>query len=251
MKKWQLIVFKLSILLTFGVFIVLSVMSFKHGQPYANNSSQIDIDYTQGHLFINNEIVQAKIKEFFHSSNQVSSENLYLLENYLQNHPHIQKANAYIDSRGTLHVQITQINPIARVIPIGSISFYIDSLGRKIPISKIYTAQVPILSGYIPEVFNRVEPIRSQELKSLAHVIEVARKSPFWNAQITQLIMTDSGDIQMIPRLGNQIITLGDSTDIQAKLNRLDIFYQKISKQNGWNVFKYIDVQFNHQIVCK
>lgn len=249
--KWRNILLKLFIMLTFGTFAVLSVMSFRYGQPLANADAQIDINYDNGHTFINQEIVKEKIHEFFSDTNTVDASSLTKLENYLQTHPHVQNANAFIDNKGKLHIHIEQIDPIARVIPKGGGNFYVDKDRRKIPVSGIYTAKVPVLSGYIPEVCNKVDNITTWELKSLVKVVELTREDPYWSSQIAQLFMSDSGEIKMIPRMGNHMVTLGDSTQLENKLKRLEVFYSKISRTVGWDAFRNIDVQFNHQIVCK
>lgn len=249
--KWRNLLLRLFILVTFCTLTVLSVMSFQYGQPLADANAAIDINYENGHNFINQEIVKNKIREFFTDSNLVDASSLTKLEKYLQAHPHVQKANAFIDSKGKLHVSIDQVHPIARVVPKGGGTFYVDGDRKKIPVSNIYTAKVPVLSGYIPEVCTKVEEINTSELKSLVKIIEETKEDTYWSAQIAQLYMSDSGEIKLIPRLGNHIVTLGDSNDIQGKLKRLEIFYQEISRNIGWNAFENIDVQFNHQIVCK
>lgn len=249
--NWRNLLLKVFILGTFCTFAVLSIMSFKYGQPISNAEAVIDINYENGHSFINQEIVNQKVREFFSDSNEVDASSLTKLERYLQMHPHVQKANAYIDNNGKLHVSIDQVHPIVRVVPKGGGSFYVDGQRKKIPTSKYYTAKVPILSGNIPEVCTKVEDINTWELKSLMKIIESTQDDPYWSSQIAQLVMTDAGEIQMIPRLGNHIVTLGDSTQVEEKLKRLEIFYQEISRKIGWNKFENIDVQFNHQIVCK
>lgn len=251
MQKLKNILFKLFLLISFGSFVVLSVMSFQYGQPISNANAKIDINYENGHLFINEEIINGKIHEFFSDTAQVNASSLSQLEKFLQKHPHVKYANSYIDSRGQLHVHVEQINPIARVLPKGGNSYYIDENKNKVPTSKLYTAKVPVLTGYIPEEYHQVEPISSMELKSLIKVIDETKDDKYWSAQIAQLFMSDSQEIKMIPRLGNQIVTLGDSTDILEKLKRLDAFYSEISKTIGWDAFKNIDVQYKNQIVCK
>lgn len=249
--KWKNILFKIFLLITFGSFVVLSIMSFQYGQPLSNANAKIDINYENGHLFMNEEIVKKKIHEFFSDTNKVDASSLTRLEKFLQNHPHVKNANAFIDSKGILHVSIDQVNPIARVLPKGGNSYYVDDRGNKVPLSNLYTSKVPVLTGYIPEEYHKVEPVSTWELKSLLKVIEETKEDPYWSAQIAQILMSENKEIKMIPRLGNQIVTLGDSTDIPEKLKRLDAFYSAISKTIGWDAFKYIDVQYKNQIVCK
>lgn len=249
--NWKNILFKLTLLLIFGGFIVLTSMSFQYGLPKFTSGYQIDINYNQGHLFINKEIVAKKIDEFFSDSTRLGASHLSQLEKYLKTHPHVKNANAYIDSKGKLHVQIEQINPIARVLPKGGGSFYIDDQDLKIPLSNIYTAKVPLLTGNIPETCTKVGNITSGELKSLVKIIHETQNDPYWSSQITQLIMNDSGDIQFLPRLGNHIVTIGDTVATQERLKKLDLFYSQVLLKSGWDKFKSIDIQYKNQIVCK
>ncbi len=250
-KRWQIITLRVLSLILIGAFSVLSIMSFRQGQPISNSDAKIEINYHDGHSFIHKEIIRNKVKEFFADSNTVHSASLRLLEEYLQTHPHIQKANTYIDSKGQLHVDITQINPIARVISSFGSQYYIDDEGLKAPLSTQYTAKVPILSGFIKEPLEDKEAVKSDELKSMVNIIRYAQEDEYWEAQTAQLYINSLGTIYLIPRLGNHTVILGDDSDIEEKLKRLEIFYNHISKKAGWDSFKYINVQFKNQIVCK
>jgi len=249
--RWRNIFLKLGLLLFFSGFIALLCMSAQYGVPQASTDANVRIDYEHGHSFITKELVEKKVAEYFSDSSKVEAGKLPKLEKYLKEHPHIKNANAFIDSKGKLHINIEQINPIARVLPKGGGSFYIDAERRKIPASGIYTAKVPVLSGYIPEVCNSVAAIESWELKSLVKVIETTLQDEYWSAQIAQAIMSDSGEMKMVPRIGNHIVTLGDSTDLEGKLSRLETYYSEVARNIGWDVYQSLDVQYKNQIVCK
>lgn len=250
-RNWQIITFRVFSLLAFGAFFTLTFMSFKHGQLTANTDAKIDINYHHGHVFINKEIVREKIKEFVSDSETVHASSLSQLENYLQTHPHIEKAYVFIDSKAKLHVNIEQINPIARVLSNNGNSYYIDENRIKVPTSEIYTAKVPVLTGYLSEPVNKNETVQSMELESLIKIIELSNKDEYWSAQIAQLYINSSGEIYLIPRLGHHEVTLGDSSSISDKLKRLEVFYESVSQKAGWDAFRSIDVQYKNQIVCK
>ncbi|MCO5247616.1 MAG: cell division protein FtsQ/DivIB [Chitinophagales bacterium] len=251
-RKLKNIVFKSFMLLSFGAFIVLTIMSFRHGQSQINTQNAfVDIDYGNGQAFVSKEIVRDSINKFFSKDKSFDYENLSKLESFLKSYPYIRKANAYIDAQSILHVSIEQIVPIARVVPVNGDGYYIDIDNNKIPLSTAYTAKVPILTGAIKEQYQKVSKIQSKELKSLIKVIEDVKGDEYWSAQIAQLNMTDEGDIQMIPRMGHHSVTLGDSSEIMEKLQKLDLFYEKVLNKTGWDKFKNIDVQYKNQIVCK
>ena len=73
----------------------------------------------------------------------------------------------------------------------------------------------------------------------------------FWKAQITQLSVTKDGNISVIPEVGNHIIDFGIATDVETKLNKIKILYQKILPAKGWGKYKVISVKYRNQIVCE
>jgi cell division protein FtsQ len=80
---------------------------------------------------------------------------------------------------------------------------------------------------------------------------EFIRKDELWKAQIEQLYVNKDFEIELIPRVGNHRIVVGDATNIKAKLNKLKIFYSKGLSKTGWNEYSVINLKFANQVVCK
>ena len=76
-------------------------------------------------------------------------------------------------------------------------------------------------------------------------------RDPFWKNQIEQLNVLADGSLELIPRVGDHVVYLGQPVDIDKKLNRLRQFYIHGLNVIGWNKYKRINVEFNNQIVCK
>ena len=71
------------------------------------------------------------------------------------------------------------------------------------------------------------------------------------NAQIEQLYVNKEFEIELIPRVGNHRIVVGDATDIKTKLDKLKVFYDKGLNKTGWNEYSVINLKFANQVVCK
>ena len=70
----------------------------------------------------------------------------------------------------------------------------------------------------------------------LARLLSIFIKNEFWKAQIIQLHMNDDKEIELIPRVGNHIILLGSEEEMEAKFEKLMLFYKKeFSKLDGIN----------------
>ena len=86
-----------------------------------------------------------------------------------------------------------------------------------------------------------------------------------WKNLVVQINVLPNRDIEVVPRVGNHIVHLGqmpESNDkttrqklitefVNRKLTRLEKFYKYGLSQAGWNKYSYIDIEFDNQIICK
>ena len=89
--------------------------------------------------------------------------------------------------------------------------------------------------------------------------------SPLWSNQIVQINVLPNKSIELVPRVGNHIVCLGQLPEeslvsVQQdsivsftlrKLERLEKFYRYGLSVAGWDKYKYIDIEFDNQIICK
>jgi cell division protein FtsQ len=157
-------------------------------------------------------------------------------------------------------VQVYQRTPIARVLNKDGSSFYLDSEGRAMPLSKKYTAKVPVLYGNIMESAANisVREIRRDEAKAskflmddLFDVVKSIETDEFWKAQIESIYVNDNREIELLPRVGNHRIIFGDSQNIDKKLKKLMAFYQETVHAVDLNKYKTINLKYRDQVVCE
>ena len=75
-------------------------------------------------------------------------------------------------------------------------------------------------------------------------------RDSFWMAQVAQINITPERRFEIIPVVGNQVITFGKGDEIEGKFNRLFAFYQQVLKKTGFEKYKMIDVQYHGQVVA-
>lgn len=183
---------------------------------------------------------------------EMHSINIHYLENALKANPFIEFAKVYVDMDGIVRVRIKQREPILRILNWANHDFYIDRNGLKIPISENFTASVLVANGYILENFrNRVDTLKTQLAKDLFNTALFIERDTLWNNQIEQLYVNDKSEIEMIPRVGNQRIILGNADSLQTKFRNLLAFYKKAMPRVGWNTYKTINIKYANQIVCE
>jgi cell division protein FtsQ len=176
--------------------------------------------------------------------------NIQKLEQGLKANPFIRFAKVYADMDGVVKVQISQREPILRIINVAGMDFYVDREGNKIPMSENFTANVLIANGIIYEDFNgRVDTLKTQMGKDLYKTALFIAADTLWNNQIEQLYVNQKNEIEMIPRVGDQKIILGDADSLGIKFSNLYVFYKKALPQVGWRTYKTINIKYTNQVI--
>src|SRR5258708_7961811 len=128
--------------------------------------------------------------------------NIYALENKLKANPFIEYAKVYAEMDGTINVEISQRQPILRLLNRFDQDFYVDQHGLKIPLSANFTARVLAANGYIDELFaNRVDTLHTAMARELFKTADYIRKDSLWDAQIAQIYVNQDHEIELIPRV--------------------------------------------------
>lgn len=178
--------------------------------------------------------------------------NIHSLENSLKNNPFIEFAKVYADMDGIIHVEIKQRLPILRIINRANVQFYIDENGLKMPLSENFTANVLVANGLIDEDFSgKVESLNTKLAKDLYRMAQFIKADTLWDNQIEQLYVDTKGDIELVPRVGDHKIILGDADSLQTKFRNLLIFYKKAMPKVGWDTYKTINLKYANQVVCE
>ncbi|MFM7217004.1 MAG: cell division protein FtsQ/DivIB [Bacteroidota bacterium] len=224
---------------------------------------EISIIDTTGHSFLTTsdvgDIVSSKFGDVI--GKPLSSINMAVLEKYILSNPFVSVVRVFSSIDGKLQIEVVQRDPILRVINFSNESFYIDGEGKYMPASDNYTARVPVVNGYLfnREAEHQVRTIReeeegtSPEVDRIGQVFEVAkfiRKDPFWRSQVEQLYVAVDGGIELVPRVGNHVVVLGDATALDEKFEKLYLFYTEGLSKTGWNKYKTINLEFEDQVVC-
>lgn len=202
-------------------------------------------------FFISGNEVEALLKKAASGpirGQAIASLHLNELEEMLEKNDWISKAELYFDSRDVLHVMVTEKEPVARVFTTGGNTFYIDATGQQMPLSVLRSAKVPVFTGFPDKrVLTGADSILLAAVRTTAvHILS----DPFWMAQVAQINITPEGNMELIPVVGSHIVRLGNGENIEAKFNRLMIFYRQVVSKTGFDHYKLIDVQYKGQVVA-
>jgi cell division protein FtsQ len=242
---------KLGFILFSAAFMMLAISAkIERGRQVVSDIS-INIDHTTGHFFITEEDVFESLDELLPDSGApINTEHLSNIEAQLAKVPQIESSNVFVDNLGQLTIDIHQRQPVYRVIRKNMKSYYVDKNGYKFPVSRKYTANVPVVTGFIADNGKNVGPMQTALSIDIRNVMLKLIEDEFLSAQFGQLDVTDKGELELIPRVGDHVVQLGNSENIEDKLLRLKIFYNEGLKKAGWNTYKTINVKYKDQVVC-
>jgi len=248
-----------------GVYFVTIIIfsSTKMSTLRYNNIAIIITDSAQ-HQFINNKditkiISEKKIRIYgtpFDSLNTLKLEQLIKKNNNV-----IKNIEIYSTYRGKLFIQITQRNPILRIITYNHNSFYIDEDGHLMPFSTKYISRVPVATGEINanlSMFSSNFDAKNQGYKfpaerlihNLFDISTIIYNDSFWHNNVQQLVIKSKNQLIIIPEVGNFIINFGSFENIINKLKYLKIMYKSVLPKVGWNKYSEINLSYKNQIVC-
>jgi cell division protein FtsQ len=196
------------------------------------------------------DVEQLMIKEMKGTvkGKSVAAFNLHALEQKLEHHTWISDAELYFDNRDVLHVTVIEKEPVARVFTTEGNSFYIDSLGRKLPLSDKLSARVPVFTSFPDKkILSAKDSVLLNDVKMTANFII---NDPFWMSQVAQVDITPNRQFVMIPVVGHHLVKLGNGENINHKFRRLMIFYKEVMSKTGFDKYKVINVQYKGQVVA-
>lgn len=172
------------------------------------------------------------------------------IEKSIEEEPFVFTAEAFVDAEMALVVQISQREPILRIIDQNGTSSYLDRAGFKMPLSKHFTARVPVASGSIP-AFNEEYFLEETHLiKDIYELAIILEKDEFLKPLIEQISVGWDKDFTMIPKVGKQKILIGTMENIDGKLIRLKSFYTEALKYEGWRKYKLLNLKYDKQLVA-
>lgn len=231
--------------------VVLFVAAFQYRKNEICNNYIVKINnHQQG-----NFITQSEISELLNASGVLKQKpikriNLALLERVIEKNSWVKNAELYFENNNILHVDINQNQAIARLITVNGNSYYLDELGKRLPIKSNATTRVMVITNFPSDREKLATPdsLLLSQVTSLANLISV---DSFWNAQIAQINIDFNGKFELIPTLGNQTIIFGNIENAKEKFEKLLAFYKSAWIKNGINTYSTLDLRFTNQIVAK
>lgn len=160
------------------------------------------------------------------------------IERTVAAHPLLKSTEVYKSKNGQVCVDVRQRTPRLRVM--GEENYFVDTDRKIMPAGSTTASYVPILTGRVT---------KKRATGDLYDFVQFLEDNEFWNAQIVQIHITPTQQIELIPRVGDQVILLGELTGYEQKLDKLHTFYTAALNKRGWLPYKEIDLRYHGQII--
>ncbi len=228
-----------------AVYAVIAVVFFtdRHEDTLMCQGVELVVRDSLDYSLINRDmIIDYLDREHMNPENRKLEEvDVEKMEEVLSEFPLVENAECFITAGNKVKIEIVSKVPLVRVRNNRGQDFYVDSHGNVISHSGM-AVHVPVATGNISKEY------ASDQLLKLVRIIGA---SDFWNAQVEQINIAESGEIQLVPRVGNCLLILGNNEKTEEKLDRLMSFYRNGLEKIGWNKYASISVAFDNQVVCK
>ena len=161
--------------------------------------------------------------------------------------PYLTNVSTTVSVSGKVVVRADQRKPVARLF-YGNAEFLIDREGGLLPLSSLGDCDVLVAGGDFVEPLRR-DSVNSQ-VKLLSQLAAYLDEHPDYGDLIDQIFVESSGNLMLVPKLGNHVVELGVIENLDTKFSNLLTFYRRGMPRAGWNTYSKISLRFKGQVVC-
>ncbi|MBR5466191.1 MAG: hypothetical protein IKU79_02110 [Bacteroidaceae bacterium] len=165
--------------------------------------------------------------------------NINLIENVVTSSPYIDSTICYYNPENIMCIKVFPRTPILHAIPNSGENFYMDINGNNMP-SNEFLLDLCLFTGNV----------NKENAKQFVHLATYLNEHKTWSKEIQQVNINNNNQIELIPFTGEHIIILGDTSDIEDKMERLDLFYKEGLSKTGWDKYSIINLSYKDQVVC-
>lgn len=245
--------------LVLGTYLVLAITRFNKPDEKGLVCTKVNIniqdEMTNGFLNAKEIKQRLEFKKLYPLTKPLSEVNTRKIEETLKSSPFVKSAECYKTQDGLVDIYLTQRMPIVRIKSIYNEDYYVDDHNQIMP-NTSYTSDMIIATGYINKWYAK---------RYISLLSKSLMKSELWRNQIEQINVLPDRGIELVPRVGNHIIYIGNLPEsnqaskrekdiddfVNKKMDRLEKFYKYGLSQAGWNKYSYINIEFDNQIICR
>nr|WP_298930262.1 cell division protein FtsQ/DivIB [uncultured Allomuricauda sp.] len=227
--------------LTFLSVAIIGLYGFSDHRSKEKRVGDLSIKFLgDNNLYLTEASVNKLLIQNYGSVKNRAKEELVLntIEDIILSNDMVKNAQVYLTVNGELISKIVQRKPIGRVEGISK--FYLDDLGRRMPLSKHHSARVPIITG----------KITGKSLEDAYTILNYINEDDFLRKNVIGIHVEEEGKYQLKFRLENFVVNLGGVENLNEKFKNFMAFYAKAAKDKSLEKYAIVSLEFNNQVVC-
>lgn len=178
---------------------------------------------------------------YTHSSGQpIGQINTHAFVLRLDSVDKIENVTATLLTDGSIEVNVTPMQPVARIFPANKPSYYINKQGKRIKATARYHVDVPVVSTADP----------AYEPRDILPLINFLQSNPKWDSLITHIKVVSPTNIILVPMIHGHVLNIGSTNNLRSKFDRIETAYRRILPVKGWEFYDTLSVKWKGQIVA-
>lgn len=178
----------------------------------------------------------------------IDSIKLLAINNLAKEQSLVAKARTFVNYDNVVTLEVEQREPVVRFVLEGGYDFYATADLHILPVRNQGAIDLPIVTGNFTPPFERgfegnlKALMRANEknsdknylfIRKLINFVRYTEKSPDTKGKIVQIVLSQRGKgdhrttvVELIPRQGNYVVSLGELENIKDKLDRWQRFVE-------------------------
>lgn len=227
----------------FGIIVLAFLVSFSvvHNAVRPVDKLAVKFSSENANYFLNDSIIRNIVSKEDKDimSLTLSEVDVEKLEDKVAKSPYVDSVEVNKDVKGTINFDIKTNVPIARVsTPKGE--FYISTNGQKMPLSKLNSAVVLLISGDVQEY----------EFEDLSNFVKAIKEDELLNNHIIGIEKVNKRSYNLIVNTRNFYIEFGTLNNFDRKLSNLKLFYDQYIDFIGTDEYEKLSLKFINQVVA-
>lgn len=186
---------------------------------------------------------------------RLDSVDLKKIEQIVSSHSAVRQAEAWLTDDGSLHVALTQRQPVVR-FQNGQNGYYADASGFLFPLQRRASVEVPVVDGALPLKVPKGfkgEPATDAEKAWLKAILDMITymDGTVWSDNISQITADEGGNLVLIPREGKERFLFGRPERVREKFSLMDAYYESVRPAREADYYRTVDVRYRKQLVCR
>ena len=221
------------------IFLPFCIQIFASGRNKMRVVKEVVVDHQDENMYVTDEAIRRTIFKDPQAQHPMGLLRLNEIEKLLDNNVMIEKSEVFCTIDGTLNAKIKQREPIARVYD-GAGVYYMDTQGKKMPLSSSYSARVPVLRG------------NTEQYWQASYALMQFIQNDQWMAEnITEVLVKPNGEYDFLMRVPTFKVVFGKFEDETLKKANLKAFYKQLEKTNKLNEYSVVNLKYMNQVVCR